>query len=344
MPTQRRHTAALAARLLVAVLLVGTVSLTVALTAAFVTGLVLFVGLLVLLFVASIFLLPIFGDSAGDVFQTLWVFSQTQALGLILVSGILVSLRLYLQPVRDEIQAFEADLGNTGDRAQDRHPEIASLVKRLAQQANIQEPEVRIVNRRRPESYALDGPEQDTIVITRGVIRQLDDDELEGVLAHEVSHLANRDRQLLRRLLVPMLVAEHIGATERPKMHGGYMITGLPYLASLLGWACLKLVTTLQLLLCQLGVTVLSRGRELAADRGAAELTGSPTALASALQTLDGARRRPDEDKRDFRRTASVLDILPVSETSRIDGPFRTHPKTETRIAKLEAMVAKNEK
>jgi heat shock protein HtpX len=340
MSTHRRHTAILTARLLVAVLLVGAVSLTVALTAAFVTGLILFAGLLVLSYVASIFLLPVFGDSVGEVFQTLWVFSQTQTLGLILASGTLLSLRLYLQPVRAEIQAFEEELGNTGDRAQDRHPEIASKVQRLAQKANIQTPEVRIVNRRRPESYALDGSDTDTIVITRGVIRQLDDEELEAVLAHEVSHLANRDRAILRRLLVPMLVAEHIGATERPKMHGGHVILGVTYFLTLFAWACLKLVTTTQLVLCQFGVTVLSRGRELAADRGGAELTGSPAALASALQTLDGARRRPDTDKRDFRRTASVLDILPVSETSRIDGPFGTHPKTETRIAHLEAMVA----
>jgi heat shock protein HtpX len=343
MSPQRRHTTALAARLFIATILVGTVSLTVALTAAFVTGLVLFVGLLVVAYVSSIFLLPVFGDSVGNVYRTLWVFSQTQTLGLILASGILVSFRLYLQPVRDEIRAFEGELGSTGDLAEDRHPEIASTVHRLTQQANIQTPEVRIVNRRRPESYALDGPEQDTIVITRGVIRQLDDDELEAVLAHEVSHLANRDRQLIRRLLVPMLVAEHIGTAKRPKMHGGHMITGLTYFASLLGWACVKLVTIVQLLLCQLGVTVLSRGRELAADRGAAELTGSPAALASALQTLDDARRRPDEDKRDFRRTASVLDILPVSDDQHLDGPLDTHPRTETRIDRLEAMVGETE-
>lgn len=340
MSTQQRHTAALTVRLFVAVLLVGAVSLTVALTAAFITGLILFAGLLVLSYIASIFLLPVFGDSVGDVFQTLWVFSRLQTFGLILVSGILVSIRLYLQPVTDEIQAFEAELGNTGDRADDRHPKIASMVQRLTQQANIQTPEVRIVNRRRPESYALTGPDTDTIVITRGVIRQLDDNELETVLAHEVSHLANRDREILRRLLVPMLVAEHIGASERPKMKGSHMILGVTYFLSLLAWACLKLVTTTQLALCQFGVTVLSRGRELGADRGAAELTGSPAALASALQTLDEGRRRPNKDKRDFRRTASVLDILPVSDNSRIDGPFRTHPKTETRIAHLEAMVA----
>ena len=182
-----------------------------------------------------------------------------------------------------------------------------------------------------------------TVVITRGVIRQLDDDEITAVLAHEVSHLANRDGTLLQWLLVPMLVAEHVGYDERPALTSAHLLTGIGYVAHLFVWAVVTVVMRAQLLACQLGVAVLSRGRELAADRAAAELTGAPSAVASALEKLDETRSRPTEDKRDFRRTTGVLDILPVENLQLVEGPFRTHPRTETRIARLQSLVEKIE-
>jgi heat shock protein HtpX len=113
----------------------------------------------------------------------------------------------------------------------------------------------------------------------------------------------------------------------------------LLYLARLVLWALLTVVTTGQRLCCQFGIAILSRGREFAADRGAAELTGAPSDLASALEALSDDRSRPSEDKHTWAKSASALDILPREAAVASPGPFRTHPSTEQRIERLEQLV-----
>ncbi|WP_267163361.1 M48 family metallopeptidase [Halovenus salina] len=326
----------LAGRLAVASIVVGAVSVTIAVTAAFLTGLVICVGILFAGFLLGLLLAPV-TDSASVL--GVLSFSTSQWLAVILGSGLLVAPPLYLRTARRNIQLFETELGTAGTPAKDRHPEIAAICQQLAQQTDIPAPDIRIVNRRRPESYSLADGSGGTIVISRGVIRQLDREEVRAVLAHEVSHLANGDTHVLRWLLVPMLVAEHLGQNERPSLGEGHLIVGLGYVVHLFAWACVRLVTTVQLWLCQFGIALLSRGREFAADAASAQLTGSPSSLANALRKLDDARSRPSRDKRDFMRSAGVLDILPVERRTLGDGPFRTHPKTEVRISRLESLV-----
>lgn len=337
----------LAGRMVVALLFVGVVSLGILLTAAFVAGSVLFLAFAL----TMVMLGPVL---SGTFLSGLWPPSTTEALVGIFGSGLLLLPVLYTETVKEEIHAFEAALGTTGTPAGERHPKIAGMARRLAQQANVPEPEVRIVNRSRPESYALTDGDGGTIVVTRGVIRQLDDAEIEAVLAHEVSHLANNDSRILRWLLVPMLVAEHLVSDDPPEtLSGGAVGTGrhsyrhgTPLLAAVVhyvSWRFLRMVSFVQVMICQFGVAFLSRGRELAADTAAARLTGSPAALATALRKLDDVRSRPSEDKRDFMRTAGVLDILPVEDRHLIQGPFRTHPRTDARIARLERHVRETE-
>ena len=98
-------------------------------------------------------------------------------------------------------------------------------------------------------------------------------------------------------------------------------------------------MTTVQLWCCLGAIALFSRGRETAADRGAAELTGSPSSLASALETLAGGRGRPTEDLRAFKRSAGALDILPPADQTDLPTAFRTHPSTAHRIDRLEALV-----
>lgn len=330
----------LLARLSLAFLFIGAVTLTIAFTGAIFAGITVLLGLAVLAFLATFLLGPLIDGTAIAQF---WELSVSDALTIVFVFGILLLPILYVIPARRELRSFREQVKNTGTLAEKRHPEIATMGKRLAQQASIPEPEIRIVNRSRPESYALDGDSNGTIVITRGVIRQLETDEIEAVLAHEVSHLANRDSRFMTLMLLPMLVAEDVTTTERPRMRGVHLMTGVSYIPHLLLWALLVSVSTVQLLLCQLGVAVFSRGRELAADRAGAKLTGSPATLASALGKLDDARSRPSTDKRDFRRSAGVLDILPTEHRHLVEGPFKTHPDTETRIKQLESLVVEME-
>jgi heat shock protein HtpX len=338
-------------RMGIALVVTGVIAAIVALTVGFLVGFaVVLLGVIINIFTLGV-LLP-------DHLLGSWPPSIGQYLVASLLLGIVLTPLLFREHIRDEIRAFEAELGCAGQPAAERHAKIESMVQRLAKQANIPIPHVRIVNRDRPETYAVADSKNGTIVVTRGVIRQLDDDEIESVLAHEVSHLANNDTRIMRWLLVPMLLAEHVGSGTRPSVVDerviGYSRTGkkieykkqniLAYLIEVALWKGLAAISRVQLLSSQFGIAFLSRGREVAADTGAARLTGSPATLATALRKLDDARGRPSEDKREFMRTAGALDILPVEDRRQIWGPFRTHPHTEDRIARLESLAAELER
>jgi len=143
-------------------------------------------------------------------------------------------------------------------------------------------------------------------------------------------------------LLVPLMIAEHVGSDERPEFQPVYTygLVMFVYIGQLVSWAVVKSVTTIQTWLCLGSLALLSRGREFAADRGAVELTGSPAALASALETLERNRGRPTEDLRAFKRSAGALDILPPADETDLPVPFWTHPPTDQRVDRLRAMVA----
>ena len=89
----------------------------------------------------------------------------------------------------------------------------------------------------------------------------------------------------------------------------------------------------------QLGVAVLSRGREWHADAGAVALTGSPAALAGALTKLSEQRETPTTDLRQWEQSTGALDILPPADQKQATGPFRTHPSTDARIERLRQQV-----
>jgi heat shock protein HtpX len=335
-------------RMVVALSMLSVVAVGVGMTAVAVTGLLAWVAMLAVAFLLGVLYVPVFSEAAFALYRLL----SEQLLLVVISCGTLSVPYLYLRPVRADIRQFRSELGTTGTPATERHPEIAEIAQRLAQQADIAPPDVYIVNRRRPESYAIGTRTSGTILLTRGLIRPLSDEELRAVIAHETSHLANGDSRVLGLALVPLLLAEDLkpdplmaymeapddSTLGRRLIVLGNMLT--LYTPLSVGWVLLLLSTTLLELCSQLGLTVLSRGREFAADRSAAQLTGSPSALASALKTLDGARGTPTEDARTWKRSASALDVLPPADSTWSWGPFRTHPSTQARIDRLEAMAA----
>ncbi len=321
--------------MLAALAVLTVVSVAVAATAVLVGGTVAWLALLVVVYVLETLLLPVLGDPYAIV-GTLFA----NPLRVAVVAGISLLPFLYYRPVRGEIRAFRRGLGTAGEPATETHPELTKTARRLARQADVPEPDVYVADRRRPESYAVGGRADGTIIVTSGLVRELSDREVTAVLAHEISHLVNGDSRIMSLVLVPMLTAERVGADDPPGKR--LLVTSpLAYLAHLALWAGVTVMTAGQRLGGQFGVAVLSRGRELAADRGAAELTGSPSDLASALETLDDERARPTEDKRTWAKSASALDILPRDGATASGGPFRTYPSTETRLANLERLVAK---
>ncbi len=335
--------------MVLALLFVGSVALSIAAIAVLTTGGVLYLALLLFTLVFGFFIQP---AVEGTILEALVPPTGIAVPIIIVGGGAVLSYWFYAETVRREIRLFKAELGLTGTPATNQHPEITSMATQLAQQASIPEPAVRITDRNRSESYALVDKDGGTIVISSGIIEQLDDQEIKAVLAHEVSHLANRDSTLMQWLLVPMIVSEHLSSDPEGFYRSGGTVgesglvydEGTPLFAQVLHVItekCLQAITFVQRVLCHIGIAFLSRGRELEADSGAAKLTGSPAALASALQKLDETRRRPTEDKRDFRRAAGALDILPSENDGLTDSPFRTHPSTETRIERLESMTSK---
>lgn len=262
--------------------------------------------------------------------------------------GLFALVILALGPVRREVRAFRADLGVDGDPACETHPELARRVERLARQADIPEPEVYVASRSRAECYTLGAQTSGTVVVSQGAVDKLSGAELDAVLAHEVSHLANGDSRIMSVALVPMLFAEQLRDEilhdDGPSAGTVARNPGTTAVGALVA-ALVAFVAGVLKLCAQAGVALLSRGRELAADRGAARLTGSPAALASALERLDDSRTKPGRDLRRWHDSAGALDILPSDEMRlRYDGALRTHPPTENRIERLRELARETER
>ncbi|WP_115865292.1 zinc metalloprotease HtpX [Halorussus litoreus] len=208
------------------------------------------------------------------------------------------------------------------------YPELHRMIGRLSQQADLPKPKVAVVDSRVPNAFAT-GRSQDNaaVAVTTGLLRTLDSEELEGVLAHELAHVKNRD-------MMVMTIASFLSTIAFLVVRWGWMFGGggdnrnqapvwVAIVASLVVWVVSFLL-----------IRALSRYREFAADRGAASITGKPAALASALMTIDsGMSKVPKEDIRQ-QSEMNAFFIIPI-KSGLISKLFSTHPETETRIERL---------
>lgn len=216
----------------------------------------------------------------------------------------------------------------------DETQNIGYLVDRLARQVDIPKPTIRIDPTATPLAYTTyqqDDPivrtghvATPTIVISQGLIETLSESELSAVLAHELAHIANDDLRLITMVLVPLVAAETLTADE------GSTSNVFELCGHLLGFVA------------SIGVGVFSRGRELAADRGAVAITGDPATLAAALERLDGAGpSKPTTDLRDHARSTNAINVLPTLSPGRDSTDLRsTHPPLETRLEQLRSLAA----
>ncbi|WP_336136209.1 M48 family metallopeptidase [Natronomonas amylolytica] len=232
--------------------------------------------------------------------------------------------------VRQEIGSLRENLLDETVLAEDAAPEVERTTHRLAQLADVPPPEVRVAETDRPESFTIGTGTSAVVVVSRGLVEALEEAELEAVLAHEVSHLANQDSRIMGAALAPVLAADD-WIDQNPSDYdvGDWLWNALFRGLKWFG---------------QLGVAVFSRGRELSADTAGAALTGSPAALSSALRRLDEERRTPETDLRAWEDSVTAIDILPPSEREGATGPFRTHPSTDARIERLRRMAAETER
>ena len=242
----------------------------------------------------------------------------TAVFALILVWGAVVE-------VREEVRAFRTALLDDTVPAEDDYPAVRETTRRLAQQADLPAPAVRVAETDRPESFTLGTGSDAVVVISTGLVGTLSWEQLEAVIAHEVSHLANADGAVMSAALVPVLLAADLVEPDSDSVVWNATFTALKWYG-------------------QFGVAVLSVGREWAADDAAAALTGSPAALAAALERIHDDRARPSRDLREWEQTVAALDVLPPDADAAGTGPFDTHPPTEKRIARLRKLAARTER
>lgn len=211
-------------------------------------------------------------------------------------------------------------------------PKFYDMVERLAQQANLPMPKVYLINDPTPNAFATGrSPQKAAVAATTGILQGLSNDELAGVMAHELAHVKNRDT------LISTIAATLVGS--------------ISYIAQMAGWAMmfgrsddregggfgglvLLILSPIMAMLLQMAI---SRSREFSADRGGAEITGNPLGLASALTKISRGNQMKPVNHSDP-ATAHMFIINPLAGGG-ISKLFSTHPPTEERIKRLQAMV-----
>lgn len=208
------------------------------------------------------------------------------------------------------------------------YPELHATIDRLCQQADLPKPKVAVADSQVPNAFATGRSKSSSAVcVTTSLLRTLNDEELEGVLAHELAHVKNRDvmvmtlASFLSTLAFFVVRWGWLFGGGRNRQGGGGVLVAI--VASLVVWVISFLL-----------IRALSRYREYAADRGAAAITGKPSALASALLTING--RMDNVPKEDLREQSEMnaLFIIPI-KSGLVGRLFSTHPPMEERVDRL---------
>jgi heat shock protein HtpX len=213
-------------------------------------------------------------------------------------------------------------------------PELHAMVERLCAMSDLPKPKVAVIDTDVPNAFATGrSPKHAAVAVTTGLWRRLEPREVEGVLAHELSHIANRDVLVMTLASFFAMLA---GVLARFGLYGGLFgggrrdgDSGVPI------WLIIFLVSILTYFISYLLIRAISRYREYAADRGSALITGAPEHLMSALQKISsGIMSIPQRDLREV-ETMNAFFIIPTSVKSAAGELFSSHPPLEKRLARL---------
>jgi heat shock protein HtpX len=214
-----------------------------------------------------------------------------------------------------------------------QYPDFHAMIERLCVQADLPKPRVAVADTSMPNAFALGrSPKKATVCATTGIMELLSPSELEGVMAHELTHVANRDVAI-------MTMASFFASLASMFLQFGFFFGGggddddnPGFFAAILAAMAVYAISFFLMM-------ALSRYREFAADRGAAVMTGRPSALASALMKISsGMERIPQQDLRTAHAEMNAFYIFPAGTKRSLFNLFSTHPPMEKRIARLEAM------
>jgi len=259
------------------------------------------------------------------------VLFQVLSVGLIPMILIVVGLAFFQYFTSDKL-ALKAAGAKIVER--DEAPELHDMIERLCALADLPKPRVAIIDTDVPNAFATGrSPKHAAVAVTRGLWQRLEPKEVEGVLAHELSHVANRDVLIMTLASFFAMLA---GVLTRVGLYGGMFGGGrgrdnnqVPV------WLIVLVVSVVTYFLSQILILAISRYREFAADRGSALITGAPENLMSALQKISSEIFRiPQRDLREV-ESMNALFIIPASVKGSFKGLFLTHPPLEKRLAAL---------
>jgi heat shock protein HtpX len=241
------------------------------------------------------------------------------------------------------VQLFTSDkiaMGTMGVKevAPADEPELHGIIERLCVQADLPKPRVCVMEHPMPNAFAMGRSQKKaTVCATRGILQLLSPAELEGVLAHELTHVINRDVMVMTMASFFAMVASLIvqfGFFFGGGLGGGYGRNQEAQEAMFAAIAAAAVVYAISFMLLR----ALSRYREFAADRGSAVLTGRPSALASALLKISGTMERiPSRDLRTVEGMSAFF-IVPARAKNSLMNLFADHPPLEQRLAALERL------
>ncbi|OGW53193.1 MAG: protease HtpX [Nitrospirae bacterium RBG_13_43_8] len=250
-----------------------------------------------------------------------------QGMTMALIFALLMNFFAYWFSDKIVLRMYRARLVSESDA-----PELYGVVRRLVQKAGMPMPRVYIINEDQPNAFATGrNPKHASVAVTTGIMRILSHEELQGVIAHELSHVRHRD------ILISTIAATIAGA--------------ISYLAQMAQWAmifggrgdddeggnpiaslAMMIVGPIAALIVQMAI---SRSREYSADEGGARLAGNPRYLAGALRKLNAASQKIPMHANPA--TSHMFIVNPLSGGGLLKL-FSTHPPIEERIARLESM------
>jgi heat shock protein HtpX len=224
----------------------------------------------------------------------------------------------------------------------DQFPELHDLVERIVARNNLPKPKIAVINTRMPNAFATGkGPKSSIVAVTTGLMDTLDTEELEGVIAHELTHIRSRDVLVITLASLFSTVAWYLMQFGfYGGLYGGGMGYGRRNDNSAGSMIIVIAVAMLTWVISFLIIRAISRYREYAADRGSAQMTGKPIKLANALMKISGTIKNiPTRDLRQ-QEGLNAFFIVPALSGSTIGNLFSTHPPIQKRVEKLMEMEA----
>src|SRR5919107_2959875 len=272
------------------------------------------------------------------VFLSVLAYAGVGAIAIAVIAGILILAQWYFS---DKIV-----LWSTGAKivSREQFPELHDLVERIVARNNLSKPRIAVINTKMPNAFATGKtPKSSIVAVTIGLMDQLDPEELEGVIAHELAHIKNRDVLVLTLASLFSMIAWYLmrfgmfGGMYGGGMYGG---TGRRGNEGSGGMLLILLVAVITWIVSFLVIRAISRYREFVADRDGALITGKPSKLASALLKISGTMKRiPTRDLREVEGMNAFF-IIPAISGDTLTSLFSTHPPVDQRVKKLMEMEA----